>query len=963
MRDSRHRIMEMAEEKTLAHADDEDKISSAVNALMNPRKRLAAEIAWFSGLAPKTALDCVAQLHAHPDNIIALDNISPIARANLLAGCLIRRARTFDSSEFPKWIVALAEAFDEIDKQDLLASINEDRDISGFPKVSDRHALQHELDARRQYYRSTIVNSLSHLSIHHLAKVVTNIVESTTDTGNTHAPIIVDELVDSYAIKVQEFLDEEERKINQLLSRIHKKADEEVSNSELSLLVDELISNIECWDAAAQPIQVSTKSLGLEHDRSMEIALKIRKTAIFLFSEHNKFELCQRIIAAMQKIFAEVLDVAERAEQDMHQLDKIGTVRNFVCEKNNGESTSKEKTHPEKETRHTIIAKPENLLNHIFALCTQAVETATKNPSVASLEAQKLNKAVSQLLSNLKNQNASDALIHQGKDIVAAALMRCAVILGNETGEWLKCAKILEDAMTYAESKEVIKQIRSHLLVAKWRRQPGPAVALLGAGQQDFAGGQPAGRGRSYEETKYVFNANRYFFLFFLVVFALGGLGFSVHFPTEYTAVLSFLLEKWDNPLPLVTAAFFTLVIYGFIRFLYDDGKLRKLPSGTFIGILFVCLIWSEQIHTNIVAAVASEAERVIKDMTKPEVAPIEPMKQKNVAVVASEAERVIKDMTKPEVAPIEPMKQKNVAVVASEAERVIKDMTKPEVAPIEPMKQKNAVAADCDSSSTAFFQTATAQIVEECIQKGQLDINSRDVEYDGTPLHVAAASNPAPAVISALLEAGADFNSRAEYGVTPLHTAAFSNTAPAVISALLEAGAYINSRDEGGLTPLHWAAAHNPAPAVISALLEAGADINSRDEGGFTPLHGAAAHNPAPAVISALLEAGADINSRNEGGNTPLHEAALENPEPAVISALLEAGADINSRNKYGNTPLLFAAANNSAPAVISALLEASADPKLMNNEGKTAWDYIQKNSKLKDTDAYWKLNDLQYQ
>ena len=275
------------------------------------------------------------------------------------------------------------------------------------------------------------------------------------------------------------------------------------------------------------------------------------------------------------------------------------------------------------------------------------------------------------------------------------------------------------------------------------------------------------------------------------------------------------------------------------------------------------------------------------------------------------------------------------------------------------------AVAADCDSDSSSedFFQNATAQIVEECIQKGQIDINRRDDEYDGTPLHWAAANNPEPAVISALLEAGADINGRDEEGGTPLHAAAAFNPEPAVISTLLEAGADINSRTENGSTPLHAAALNNPEPAVISALLEAGADINSRTEGGGTPLHAAALNNPASAVISALLEAGAYINSRAEGGITPLHAAAFNNPAPAVISALLEAGADINSRTKDGSTPLHAAALNNPEPAVISALLEAGADPDLVTNEDKIAWDYIQKNPKLKNTDAYQQLNNLRYQ
>ena len=104
------------------------------------------------------------------------------------------------------------------------------------------------------------------------------------------------------------------------------------------------------------------------------------------------------------------------------------------------------------------------------------------------------------------------------------------------------------------------------------------------------------------------------------------------------------------------------------------------------------------------------------------------------------------------------------------------------------------------------------------------------------------------------------------------------------------------------------------------------------------------------------------DVHAKDKDGKTPLYWAAEFNANPAVITALLKAGGDLNARDKYGNMPLHWAASYNANPDVIIALLEAGADGKARDKAGKTPFDLAQDNDKLKDTDAYWRLNEAQY-
>ena len=205
--------------------------------------------------------------------------------------------------------------------------------------------------------------------------------------------------------------------------------------------------------------------------------------------------------------------------------------------------------------------------------------------------------------------------------------------------------------------------------------------------------------------------------------------------------------------------------------------------------------------------------------------------------------------------------------------------------------------------------------------------------EYDQTPLHIAAWYSE-PAVIEALLAAGAEVGARGHIGETALHFAARNNE-PAVVETLLAAGAEVGARDRAGATALHFAARYNE-PAVVEMLLAAGAEVGARDHTGETALHFAAGNENA-AVAEMLLAAGAEVGARDRFGKAPVHFAAASNGNAVVIEMLLAAGAAVGSRDAFGNTPLHEAAGNMRNAVVVEMLLTAGADVATRNTLGRT--------------------------
>ena len=95
----------------------------------------------------------------------------------------------------------------------------------------------------------------------------------------------------------------------------------------------------------------------------------------------------------------------------------------------------------------------------------------------------------------------------------------------------------------------------------------------------------------------------------------------------------------------------------------------------------------------------------------------------------------------------------------------------------------------------------------------------------------------------------------------TAVQLAARHNKNPAVLKALLEAGANLHTRDSDNYSALHLAAENNRNSDVVQVLLSEGADPMARDFAGFTASY-VAARNENPDVLRILVNAEANVRN-----------------------------------------------------------------------------------------------------
>ena len=225
------------------------------------------------------------------------------------------------------------------------------------------------------------------------------------------------------------------------------------------------------------------------------------------------------------------------------------------------------------------------------------------------------------------------------------------------------------------------------------------------------------------------------------------------------------------------------------------------------------------------------------------------------------------------------------------------------------------------------------------------VNINARGGSRGRGALHIAAFRQDG-AMVSLLLDLGADAALAGSNGETPLHLAAENRggAAMAVVSQLLAAGSSATAANASGRTP--FSAPLIAADYGMIALLAGHAEalpLGDHAAGEAALRSAAVAGDSAGALAAASLLAslGVNVDAPDSGGKAALH-LAVEAGDGAMVSALVSAGANVSLSNAAGATPLHRAVRGTgvAALAIVSQLLAAGANATIANHFGRTPFE-----------------------
>jgi len=223
---------------------------------------------------------------------------------------------------------------------------------------------------------------------------------------------------------------------------------------------------------------------------------------------------------------------------------------------------------------------------------------------------------------------------------------------------------------------------------------------------------------------------------------------------------------------------------------------------------------------------------------------------------------------------------------------------------------------------------------------------NVNDAKPKGSTIIRSALWSPqqSVAMIELLLEHEADPNFvEPMTGTAPLHTELLwldthteNNTthpnAIAVLSMLLNAGADPNANDNDGQTPLDYAIKLGNIK-VLELLLAHGADINKKS-GNYSLAYLSLIYNK-PKMTVFLLQQGIATDAED------FLSYAIRKGDNDLLQQFLQLGVNPNTPSKRKKIPPLIQAVKKNNKQAVSALINYGADVQLKDTNSKTALDY----------------------
>ena len=299
-RDKRATIISKAEEKVFFLEDGSGEAAQAT--LLNPAKRLLAELDWFLDV-DKKGIENISKCIADNQEI-STEGLSPISKINALLFnfSIMQDVEAYDIGFM---LTDIDEQFGLVTIDSVLEMVNTCRKEAGVRMVSEAE-IDEAIDAKRDIIRQVFTEKLHVFADEDYMAFVSILANQYIANEDYDDGIVISDALDQYEIRMQTEIQKHAESVEKHIERIKGLSDEAAIKENIR----GLIKRVKEWDVFVQPLQLRSQASGMPHDNSMSLGREIRDLALCLHNEKELTEIALDLVTAMQDIFAEVGDLA-----------------------------------------------------------------------------------------------------------------------------------------------------------------------------------------------------------------------------------------------------------------------------------------------------------------------------------------------------------------------------------------------------------------------------------------------------------------------------------------------------------------------------------------------------------------------------------------------------------------------------------------------------------------------------
>lgn len=319
--DDRARILELADERSLT--TDADVCNGARSTLTNPSKRIVAEVGWLIGEETSKIKEIQDLLQKSPREVFEITDLSDLAKVNAYTAAI----KTLLAQDKPvnyltELIEEIAEAFEKVDYEQLTGQLNDGRERAGISPIRDETLVQEALRERSREILSVLKDALDLLESRKLVNVMTDIVQSVSKDGTDLCPGLVEELVNTYEIYLQDFFSKEEANADTLIEKIESNAadGDETFQSDLTLMLSSVVKN---WASVAKPLEIHNRSIGKEYQPNIAFRSKVRNFAVNFYNAYGRYNIPRRIIEDLSALAEYSPEFQKLLDEDIKFLSSV----------------------------------------------------------------------------------------------------------------------------------------------------------------------------------------------------------------------------------------------------------------------------------------------------------------------------------------------------------------------------------------------------------------------------------------------------------------------------------------------------------------------------------------------------------------------------------------------------------------------------------------------------------------